>query len=144
MSQQEIRVKEATVQLTVDGVRQRGSMLTIYDVTIRPEATIEKTRYPGEDRQRADLDIMGVEVSFKTRKRDHLWADLWNRIQAAEGNGDALPDVSMVVTYAYRGGTPRSVSLHGDGVLKMDDTGVPESGYLNDSWSGYFSFMTTI
>ncbi len=140
----EIRAKEARCELYKDGVRLGGSFSTIHDITIKADATISKKRFTGEARARGDLDVMGMDVSFKTEKRDHSWAQLWDEICEAESNGLDLPDISMVVTYAYRGGggAVKTIVLHGDSVLKMDDDSIPASGYQGNSWTGFFSYAT--
>jgi hypothetical protein len=140
----EIRAKEARAELYVDGVRKGGSFSTIYDISVKPDATIAKKRFTGEARARGDLDVVGQDVSFKTEKRDHLWSDLWNEIQEAEANGLDLPDVSIVLTYAYRGGggAVKTVVLHGDPAMKMDDDSIPMSGYQVNTWTAFFSYAT--
>lgn len=140
----EIRAKEARCELYKDGVRMSGSFSTIHDIAIKPDAQISKKRFTGEARARGDLDVVGMDLSFKTEKRDHLWSDLWNEIQEAEANGLDLPDISMVVTYAYRGGggAVKTVVLHGDMALKMDDDSIPMSGYQACSWTGFCSYAT--
>jgi len=140
----EIRAKEARVQLTVDGTRLGGSFSTIHDLSVKPDAAIAKKRFTGEKRARGDLDVVGWDVSFKSEKRDHLWSELWDKIQAAELNGDPLPEIVMTITYAYRDGSRllRSVALSGDFVLKMDDDSIPKDGYQVNSWSGFCSYNT--
>ncbi len=140
----EIRAKEGRAELYKDGVRQGGSFSTIYDISVKPDASITKKRFTGEARARGDLDVVGVDCSFKTEKRDHLWSDLWQAIQEAEENGLDLPDISIVITYAYRGGggAVKTVVLHGDPAMKMDDDSIPMSGYQVNSWTAFFSYAT--
>lgn len=140
----EIRAKEARAQLTVDGVRLGGSFSTIHDISVKPDAQIAKKRFTGEKRARADLDVVGWDVSFRTEKRDHLWAQLWDLIQDAEINGRPLPDIVLTLTYAYRDGSGllRSTALSGDLVLKMDEDSIPKDGYQMNSWSGFCSYNT--
>lgn len=140
----EIRAKEGRCEIYKDGVRLGGSFSTIHDITVKPDATIAKKRFTGEARARGDLDVMGQDVSFKTEKRDHLWSDLWDEIQEAEENGLDLPDISLVLTYAYRGGggAVKTVTLHGDMALKMDDDNIPQSGYQGNGWTGFCSYAT--
>ncbi len=140
----QIRAKEGRCELYKDGIRLGGSFSTIHDISIKPDAAIAKKRFTGESRARGDLDVVGQDVSFKTEKSDHLWMDLWNEIQEAEANGLDLPDISMVVTYAYRGGggAVKTVVLHGDPAMKMDDDSIPQSGYQMNSWTAFFSYAT--
>lgn len=140
----QIRAKEARFELYKDGVRVGGSFSTAHDISIKPDATIAKKRFTGEARARGDLDVVGYDVTFKTEKSDHIWSDLWNEIEEAEANGLDLPDISIVMTYAYRGlgGNVRTVVLHGDPSMKMDDDNVPQSGYQGNSWSCFFSYAT--
>lgn len=138
----EIRAKEARAQITVGSTRLGGSFSTIHDISVKPDAAISKKRFTGEKRARGDLDIVGWDVSFRTEKRDHLWSTLWDLIQEAEINGDPLPEITMTITYAYRDGSRllRTVSLHGDFVLKMDEDSIPKDGYQMNSWTGFCSF----
>lgn len=140
----EIRAKEARVQISVDGVRLGGSFSTIHDISVKPDAAIAKKRFTGEKRARADLDVLGWDLSFKTEKRDHLWSALWDKIQAAEINGDPLPDIVLTITYSYRDGSKllRTTSLSGDLVLKLDEDSIPKDGYQMNSWSGFCSYNT--
>jgi hypothetical protein len=140
----EIRAKEARAQLTVDGVRLGGSFSTIHDISVKPDANISKKRFTGEQRARADLDVLGWDISFKTEKRDHLWSALWDKIQEAEINSRPLPDIVLTLTYGYRDGSGllRSVALSGDFVLKMDEDSIPKDGYQMNSWTGFCSYNT--
>lgn len=144
MSSTEIRAKEATVQLTVNGQRLGSSFATIYDLSVKPDKKVEKKRFPGEKRARGDVDVMGVDFSFKTEKRDHSWKTVWKLTEDADKNGTPFPEISISVTYAYREGTGnvRTGTLHGDMILTLDDTNVPKDGYLTDSWSGFCSYFT--
>lgn len=144
MGATEVRAKEATIQLTVNGQRLGGSFSTIHDLTIKPDAKIDKKRFPGQKRAVGDLDIMGVDFSFKNELRDHSWKTLWKMYEDADKNGVPFPEVSMAVTYAYRDGSNnvRTGTLHGDVVLKLDDGNVPKDGYLANSWSGFCSYWT--
>lgn len=144
MAATEIRAKEANIQITVDGQRLGGSFSTIHDLSIKPDAEISKKRFPGQKRFAGDLDVRGYDFSFKTQKRDHLWKTLWALIEKADKNGTTFPTITLAVTYTYRDNASdvRSNTMHGDLVMKMDDTSVPESGYLMDSWSGCCGFFT--
>lgn len=144
MSSTEIRAKEANVQLTVAGVRLGGSFLTIKDMSIKPDATLDKKRFPGMKRAVGDYDVKGYDITFKTEKRDHQWKTLWRLFELADKNGTPPPVVTMAVTYSYRDGSQLVVTntLHGDLVLVPDDFPVPETGYLVDSWKGFASFFT--
>jgi hypothetical protein len=141
----EIRAKEARVQLTVDSVRLGGSFSTIHDISVKPDATIAKKRFTGEQRARGDLDIVGWDISFKSEKRDHLWMDLWDKIQSAEFNAQPLPDITMTLTYRYRDGSNllRTTSLGGDMVLKLDEDSIPKDGYQGNSWTGFCSYNSS-
>ena len=144
MAATEIRAKEANAQLTVDGRRFGGSFSTIKDLSIKPDKEIAKKRFPGMKRSVADLDIKGYDFSFKTEKRDHTWLTLWKMFEAADKNGTQFPEVSLALTYAYRDGSSdvRTNALHSDLILALDDTNLPESGYLMDSWTGFASYFT--
>lgn len=140
----EIRAKEARVQLTVDGVPLNGSFTTIHDLSVKPDADISKKRWTGEKRFRGDMDIKGWDFSFKTEKTDHLWQDLWDQIQDAELNAQPMPDITIDISYQYRDGSQvlKTVTLHGDLVLKMDENSIPNDGYQSNSWSGICSYNT--
>jgi len=140
MAARQIRTKEAFVQISKDGVRLGTSMLKILDFKFDPEVDIKKTRYSGEKRDTADLDIKGVNFSFKTNAVDHAWFDLWNEIQTADEAGIDGPDISLAVTYAYRNGRDESLVLHGDLVLKLDSQEHPNDDYVAQSWTGYCKF----
>jgi len=144
MGATEIRSKEANIQITVNGQRLGGSFATVHDLMIKPDAKIDKKRFPGQKRAVGDLDIMGVDFSFKHEKRDHSWKTLWKLYEDADKNGTLFPEVTFAVTYSYRDntGNVRTGTLHGDMVLKMDDTNVPKDGYLAGSWSGFCSYFT--
>lgn len=144
MGATEIRAKEATIQLTVNGQRLGGSFATIHDLSIKPDKKIDKKRFPGQKRAAGDVDYIGVDFSFKSEKRDHQWKTVDKLFQDADKNGTPFPEVSIAVTYAYRDGTGnvRTGTLHGDLILVLDDTNVPKDGYLGDSWSGFCSFFT--
>lgn len=138
----EIRAKEARVQITVDSVRLGGSFSTIHDISVKPDASIAKKRFTGEQRARGDLDVIGWDISFKTEKRDHLWAQLWDKIQEAELNAQPLPEIVLTLTYRYRDGSAilRTTSLSGDLILKMDEDSIPKDGYQANSWTGFCSY----
>lgn len=140
----EIRAKEARAQLTVDGVRLGGSFSTIHDISVKPDSDIQKKRFTGEKRARGDIDIRGWDISFKSEKRDHLWATLWDLIQDAEINSRPFPDIVLTLTYGYRDGSGllRSVALSGDFVLKLDEDSIPRDGYQMNSWTGFCSYNT--
>jgi hypothetical protein len=137
MSKQ-IRSKEALVQITENRQRLGTTMLKILDFKWNPEAEITKTRFLGDSRETPDLDVKGASFSFKTQKQDHVWFDLWNRIQQAEEQGNDLPDISLAISYSYRGTTAtRTIVLHGELVMKLDDDDLPaDGGYQVVSWSG--------
>ncbi len=141
----EIRAKEARAQLTVDGVRLGGSFATIHDISVKPDAQIQKKRFTGEARARGDIDVQGWDISFKTEKKDHLWAELWDLIQDAELNQRPLPDIVLTLSYSYRDGSGlvRNTALSGDLVLKMDEDSIPKDGYQMNSWTGFCSYNTT-
>lgn len=140
----EIRAKEANVQLTVNGQRLGGSFATIHDLMIKPDSKIDKKRFPGDKRAVGDLDILGVDFSFKNEKRDHSWKTLWKLFEDADENGTPFPIVTITVTYTYRDGSAniRTGTLSGGLVLKLDDSNVPKEGYLANGWSGFCSLWT--
>lgn len=140
----EIRSKEARVQLTVNGVPLGGSFTTIHDLSIKPDADLAKKRWTGEKRFRGDIDVKGWDFSFKTEKTDHLWADLWDLIQDSELNALPLPDITLDISYKYRDGSLvlKTITLHGDLVMKMDENSIPNDGYQQTSWSGVCSYNT--
>lgn len=144
MASTEIRAKEGNAQITVDGQRFGGSFQTIYDLSIKPDKTIDKKRFPGMKRAVGDLDIKGFDISFKTQKRDHSWRTLQLKMEQADKNGTPFPVVSIAITYAYRDGSAdvRTITVHGDLVLVQDDNTLPESGYLVDNWVGFASYVT--
>lgn len=144
MASSEIRSKECNAQITLNGQRLGGSFLTIYDLSIKPDKTIDKKRFPGMKRAVGDLDIKGFDGSFKTQKRDHSWRTVALAFEQADKNGTEFPVVSMAITYAYRDGSSdvRTVTAHGDLVLVQDDNNLPESGYLVDSWAFFCSYVT--
>jgi len=141
----EIRAKECRAEVTVAGLgRLGGSFSTIHDIDVKPDAEISKKRFTGQKRAHGDLDVKGWDVSFKTEKTDHIWSQLWDLIQAAELNGNPLPDITLTLTYKYRDGSGllRTDSLYGDAVLKMDSNSIPKDGYELVSWSGFFAYNT--
>jgi len=140
----EIRAKEARPQLTVDGQPIGGSFMTIHDLVIKPEVDMTQKRFTGEKRFRGDLDIKGWSFSFKTEKTDHVWAELWDLIQDAELNNRPLPEITLDITYTYRDGSNvlRTVSLHGDLVMKMDENSIANNAYQTNSWSGICAYNT--
>lgn len=140
----EIRSKEARVQITVNGVRLGGSFATIHDISIKPDAQIAKKRFTGEARARGDLDVQGYDGNFKSEMRDHVWWQLWKLISEAERNRQPLPDVVLTMSYGYRdgAGTVKNVGLSGDFTLKLDETNIPQNGYLMASWSFFCSDST--
>lgn len=140
MSSNLIRTKEATIQVTIDGVRQPWSR-DIKDLSIKPDVERMRTRHVGQARAAGDIDIKGYEVTFKCNRSNHGWMDVIERVQRADRNGDVLPVISIAITYAYRDGQTRTVTLSGGRDLFPDDLGIPESGYLEDSWSGFFPEM---
>lgn len=144
MGSTEIRAKEANIQITVNGQRLGGSFATVHDLDIKPDAKLDKKRFPGQKRAVGDLDILGYDFSFKHEKRDHGWLTLWKLYEKADKNGTPFPEVSLAVTYSYRDGTDnvRTGTLHGDMVLKLDTTNVPKDGYLGGSWSGFCGNFT--
>lgn len=140
----EIRAKDARVSVKVDGQTLGGSFATIHDISVKPDVELSKKRFTGEATARGDLDIKGWDISFKTEKRDHLWAELWDLIQLRERNGQPFPDIVMTMTYKYRDGvsTLRTVTLSGDMVLKMDEDSIPQNGYQGNMWTGFCSRNT--
>jgi len=140
----QIRAKEARAELYVNGIRLGGSFSTIHDISVKPDVTLSKKRFTGQARAAGDLDVMGMDVSFKTEKQDTIWSDLWQQIQNAEENGLDMPEIEMVMTYAYRGvaGVVSTITLHGDMVLKMDEDSVPQTGYQGNSWTGFCAWAT--
>lgn len=141
---QEIRAKEARIQLTVDGIRLGGSWSTIHDFVAKPDATITKKRFTGEARSRGDIEVNGWDLTWKTEKRDHLWSRVWKLIQDAEQNSRPLPDIVMTVSYRYRDGSGivNTTSFQGDMVMKMDENSIPVNGYQGNSWSAFCGFDT--
>lgn len=143
MSAIELRNKDATVQITVDGQRLGGSMLTIQGFNLKPEAEIMKKRFTGDKRFKADIDVKGYDFNFKTQKRDHVWWTLWKKIEQAEFAGTQLPVITLAITYSYRDGTGlvKTVVLHGDLVMKISGDDLPEQ-YQETSWDGSCSFAS--
>ena len=139
MSKQ-IRAKEAQVQITKDGRRLGTTMRLILDFSVTPDAEIMKTRFVGDKRHTPDLDVKGYDFSFKIQKTDHLWFELWNEIQRADELGVDFPEISLAVTYAYRGGAARTVVLHGELVMKMDTDQIGNDAYQEVDWSGACQF----
>ena len=143
MAATEIRNKDATVQITMDGQRLGGSFLAIKGLNLKPDVEMAKKRFTGEKRFRPDLDIKGYDFNFKTEKRDHVWFIVWKKIEQAEFNGLVFPVISLAITYAYRDGTGllKTVVLHGDLVMKMAGDDLPE-GYQETSWEGACAYVS--
>lgn len=141
----QIRAKEARVQIRVDGQPIGGSFTTIYDVSVKPDVEMSKKKFTGEKRFRGDLDIKGYDFSWKTEKMDHLWMQLWDLIQTREINAQPLPEIEIDLSYQYRDGsaTLKTVTLHGDLVMKMDEDSIPKDGYQLNSWSGCCGYTTS-
>ena len=132
----QIRAKEALVQIKKGDQRLGTSMRKILDFKWNPDAEITKTRFVGDARHTPDLDVKGCDFSFKTQKQDHVWFELWNEIQQAEELGNELPEITLSVTFAYRGGAQRTIVLHGEMVMKLDHDDIPNGDYQVASWSG--------
>lgn len=143
MASTEIRNKDATIQVTVDGVRLQGTFLSIKGFNLKSDAEVTKKRFTGDKRFRGDLDVKGYEFNFKVEPRDHIWWTLWKKIEQAETNGQPLPVISLAITYSYRDGVGnlRTVTLHGDLVMKLSGDDIPE-GYNEASWEGVCSFAS--
>ena len=143
MSATELRNKDATIQVKVDGTPLTSSFLTISSFNLKPEAEILKKRFTGEKVSRADLDVKGYDFTFKTQKRAHDWWVLWQKIVSAERAGQPLPTITLTITYSYRDGSGllKTVVLHGDLVMKITGDDIPD-GYQETSWEGYCSFAT--
>jgi len=139
MSKQ-IRSKEAQVQIKKDGQRLGTTMRLILDFKVNPDAEIKKTRFVGNARHTPDLDVKGYDFTFKTQKTDHVWFELWDEIQLADELGAEGPEITLTVTYAYRGKAARTVVLHSEFVMKMDDDEVGGDDYQTVSWSGSCQF----
>lgn len=144
MGSTEIRAKEATIQMKLDGQRLGGSMLTVKNFSLKSDADITKKRFIGDKRSRADLDVKGYDFSFKLEKRDHIWWTLWKKFELAELSGQPFPDFQISVTFAYRGGTglTKTIVLHGDAVFKLSDD-IPE-GYQEVSVDGSCSYASGV
>lgn len=140
----EIRAKEARFDITVNGTSLGGSFATAHDIDVKPDVSLEKKRFTGQKRAVGDLDVKGYDISFKTEKRDHLWAALWALIEAAELNAQEFPDIVMTISYGYRDGTGiiKTDVLSGGLVLKMDNNNIPVNGYQGNSWSGFCGYNT--
>ncbi len=145
MAATEIRNKEASVQIKIDGQTLGGSMLTIKGFNLKPDVEMAKKRFTGEKRFRPDLDIKGYDFNFKTEKRDHVWWVLWKKIEQAELNGQPFPVINLSITYAYRDGSGalKTVTLHGDLVMKMAGDDLPD-GYQETSWEGACSYASGV
>jgi hypothetical protein len=143
MASTEIRNKDATVQIKVDGQALGGTMLAIKGFNLKSDTEMMKKRFTGDKRFRGDLDVKGYDFTFKTEKRDHIWWSLWKKIEQAEFAGVDLPVITLAITYAYRDGTGllKTVVLHGDLILKMSGDDIPE-GYQEVSWEGICSFAS--
>ena len=76
MSANDIRSKEALIQITVDSVR-RGTV-KVKDLSIKPNTDRNMTQYPGEKRKSSDLSVNGFDVSFKANARAAF--KLWDRL----------------------------------------------------------------
>lgn len=138
----ELRAKEANIQLKLNGQALGGSFLTVTNFSAKSDAEKSKNRYIGNKRFSADLDVRGYDFSFKIRKRDHVWFELWKKFETAEFNGDAFPTVTITVSAVYRnsGGKIKTYVLHGDLVLTINDD-IPD-GYQEVSVDGCCSFAT--
>lgn len=143
MAATEIRNKDATLQLTVDGQRLGGSMLTIKGFNLKPDVEMTKKQFTGDKRAKADLNIKGYGFSFKTEKRDHIWWTVWKKIEQAELAGIPFPVISLAVTYSYRDGSGllKTNVLHGDLVMHLTSDDIPEQ-YQETSWEGFCSYAT--
>lgn len=143
MSTTELRNKDATIQIKLNGQRLGGSFLSISGFNLKPEVDMPKKRFTGDKRARADLDVKGYGFDFKTEKRDHIWWTVWKLIEQAELAGQPLPVISLSVTFSYRDGTGllRTIVLHGDLVMHITGDSIPEQ-YQETSWTGYCSFAT--
>lgn len=149
MSANDIRSKEALIQITVDSVR-RGTV-KVKDLSIKPNTERNMTQYPGEKRKSSDISVSGYDVSFKANARDHAWWDIVNLVQEADRAGQAMPRISIAVTLSYRGGVgSRTLTLAGGGeggeTLFPDEAlNIPESAaeYVSSSWTGFFPEMTS-
>lgn len=142
MANTSIRTKEAIAQLKVNGILQKSIVAKITTVSIDPETEITKTRYVGQKRNQADLDVMGYGFSFSSHKTDRRWHTLWKEIETAENAGLPAPAITMTLTFAERNGQSHTIGLHGDCVVALKKIDVPENGYLVDQWEGYASYMT--
>lgn len=145
MASTEIRAKEASVQLTMDGQRLGGSMLAIKNFSLKPDVELVKKMFIGDKRFRGDMNIKGYGFSFKIEKRDHIWWTVWKKFEAAEANGTAPPVVSIASTASYRGGATgvKTITLHGDLMMMMSGDETPE-GYAEVSFEGICSYASGI
>ncbi len=140
-AQTAIRFTESIVQITVDGKKQRGTFENIRNFSVTPDAELKKEQYAGEKRRRIDLIVNGYDLSFEAHESDDRWLKLWRRFEEADLNGARFPEVSLAITNNYRGESPRTLVLHGNLVLKLDDYAGSSDEYNRTSWTGACQFL---
>lgn len=144
MSQQSIRFKDGTIQLTVDGRKLLGSFTRFENLSVTPDAEVVKSQHAGEKRQRNDLDVRGYDFSFTVKESGKEWQDLWRRFEQADENGTPFPTVSITATSKYRDGAGTGqVVLHDEVILKLDSREATQGDYTKLSWSGSCRRMRT-
>lgn len=132
-----IRSKEAQVLFVVDGVRLGQSMRKVRNFSITPDAEITKTMFVGERRANGDLDIRGYDFSFEVHLLNRDWFDLWEDIQNAEEQGNELPEIAVLVNFAYRGNPSHAIAIQDDVILKLDTFDNPDGDFAGATWSGF-------
>lgn len=141
----EIRAKEASLQVVVNGNLQGGSFLKITNFDVSETSDIASTQFVGEPREDNDLDIKGHEFSFETHEERRDWFDLKNQINQAEHDGDALPDIQLIVTKKYRGNqSPLVVTMYGSLVLKFDGNSNSGADYTTVRWTGRCKYAEAV
>lgn len=139
MSQEAIRFKDATIQLTFNGRKLLGTFTKISSFTITPDKEVKKSMYAGEKRQRIDLDVKGYDFTIELNEAGKEWQTVAKAFEDADRNGTPFPRVTITVTGTYRAaGAARTGTavLHDEVIMFFDNRSFSGSEYVKIPFSG--------
>lgn len=133
-----IRGQEVTVQMTINGVAQRGSFAKMEMFSATPRTELQNNDYLGEKLQVSDKIHHGWDFKFTMREQARDVFDAWKQILDAEEADAPQPTVHVVITTKYRDPSQPGVTLViQDAVVKLDSWDIGgRKEYVKSSWSG--------
>lgn len=138
-----IKGRHRSLYFSVEGATKIGSFSRVVNFSHKPDATIEKSDFLGEDASDGDLEINGHDVNWMIHQEDAKAIEYWEGVVRKYGARIRLPSLQMVVITTFLNpAIPVKTQTFSEGVVKLDeDAASGRKDWLQATFSGFFKRM---